>query len=102
MVYVVLAVLHACAVQRGPDGFLIHGYVSSGSVTGLGSFVHNAACPDFALSQDCIDLLRGKVTADGAVGRTPRHQSFINALPTEAVEAVEAAKEPEGWRRRRN
>ena len=57
MVHVVLAVLHTCAVQGGPDGFPIHGYISSGSVTGLGSFVHNAACPDFALSQDCTDLL---------------------------------------------
>lgn len=50
------------------------------------------------LSQDCIDLLRGKATAE-AVGRTPRHQFFINAS---TAEAVEAAKEPEGWRRRRN
>jgi hypothetical protein len=60
MVHVLLAVLQACAVQGDSDDFPIHGYISSGSATGLGSFVHNAACPDFALSQDCIDLLRGK------------------------------------------
>lgn len=45
MVHAVLAVL-----QGGSDDFPIHGYISSGSATGLGSFVHNAACPDFAES----------------------------------------------------
>jgi hypothetical protein len=49
MVYAVLAVLHARAAQGGPDDFPIHGYISSGGVTGLGSFVHNAAFPDFTL-----------------------------------------------------
>jgi hypothetical protein len=47
MVHVVLVVFHAGAAQEDPDNFPIHGYISSGSATGLGSFVHNAACPDF-------------------------------------------------------
>jgi hypothetical protein len=98
MVHAVLAVLHTCATQGGSNYFPIHDYISSGSATGLGNFIHNATCPDFALSQDYIDLLRGKVAAE-AVGWTPRHQFFINALTTEAVGP---AKEPEGWRRRRN
>lgn len=52
MVHVVLA----GAAQGSPDDFLIHGYVSGGGATGLGSFLRSAAYPDFATRQDRIDL----------------------------------------------
>jgi hypothetical protein len=71
---------HTDAAQESPN----YGCISSGGATGLDSLLRNAACSDFAPSRDRIDLFQGKVAVEGVVGRTLRHQSFINALTTDS------------------